>query len=287
MKREYLTSDMILQIEQQSKDPIWHMGILASFKNRWFDIMSVSARGLIYIHGNKDTGWAHILSRHSYYSNDLYFGQGAIGNPSRFKALEIPIFDWRQIADDVFILGKIDEKAHPDGDLFVKYVGRSSRFTDSNGESKDFILILYRGTRIVHSMFPKKSLQPDVPKSKLRNLKRALNYVKVEKPLFNDCVIIRIPYVDAQLIERFSIIIHIDINIMQGLAHLQVNGPNGQPLYSISKLLGFDFQFDKADFESNHIEFNRFINSFTKYTDFSHIEEVMVHVENKYLFSKE
>src|SRR5690606_5770127 len=214
MRKQYLTSDMIHQIEQQAKDPIWQMGILASFKNRWFDIMSISPKGLIHIHGNRDTGWAHIMSRHSYYSNDLYFGQGALGNPSRFRSSDIPIFEWRQIADDVFISGKIDEKEHPDSALFVKYIGKSARFTNSNGESKDFILILYRNTHIIHSIFPRKSLQPDTPKSKLRDLKRAIDYIKVEKPLFHDFFIIRIPYVNVQFIERYVIIIHIDINNM-------------------------------------------------------------------------
>lgn len=73
---------------------------------------------------------------------------------------------------------------------------------------------------------------------------------------------------------------------MRGLAHLQVNWSNGKPLYSILMLLSFDFQLDKADVESNNIEFTRFINSLTKYADFSHIEKVMARVENEFLFSK-
>lgn len=90
------------------------MGILAAMRKEWYGIMRVSSSGLIHIHGNGDTGWAHIISRHSYYSNDLYFGEGALGEPSRFQSSGIPIFDWTQIADDVFLLGEIDTNAHPD-----------------------------------------------------------------------------------------------------------------------------------------------------------------------------
>ncbi|AYL94262.1 hypothetical protein [Mucilaginibacter celer] len=277
--KQYLTPELIQWIEQQAKDPIWQMGVLASFKKQWYGIMSISAGGLIHIHGNLDTGWAHIISRHSYYSNDLYFGEGALGEPSRFQNTGVPIFDWRQIADDVFRQGNIDTRAHPDAAMFVKYTGSSARFTSSNGEAKDFILILYRNTRIVHSLFPKKSLQPDTPKSKLREFKRALDYISAEKPLFGDTLTIRIPYVNEELTERYVIVVHIDLNTMHSLAHLQVNWPNGQARFSIHTLLRFDVRLERADVEANNIEFTRFINSFTKYADFAHIEAVMDRTE--------
>jgi hypothetical protein len=279
MSKQYLTPELIQWVEQQAKDPIWQMGVLASFKKQWYGIMSISPGGLIHIHGNRDTGWAHIISRHSYYSNDLYFGQGALGEPSRFQDTGIPIFDWRQVADDVFMQDNIDTKEHTDGAMFVKYTGSSAHFTNSNGETKDFILILYRNTRIVHSLFPKKSLQPDTPKSKLREFKRALDYISAQKPLFGDNLTIRIPYLNEELIERYVIVIHIDLNTMDSLGHLQVNWPNSQPRFSIHTLLRFTADLEKTDVETNNIEFTRFINSFTKYADFAHIEEVMDRTE--------
>jgi hypothetical protein len=284
VEKQYLTPELIQWVAQQAKDPIWQMGILASFKKQWFGILSISPRGLIHIHGNRDTGWAHIISRHSYYSNDLYFGEGALGNPSRYQSSGIPIYDWREVADDVFIQGVIDDKEHPDAALFVKYTGGSARFTRSGDEPKDFILILYRDTKIVHSIFPKKSLQADTPKSKLRDFKRALDYITAEKPFLGDFLTIRIPYVNKDIIERYVIVVHIDFNSMQALAHLQVNWPNGQPRYSIHTLLGFEVSLNKSDVEANNIELARFINSFTKYSDFGHVEEVMARTE-KYLFA--
>ncbi len=282
--KQYLTPELIRWVQQQAQDPIWQMGVLASLKKQWYGILSISNAGLIHIHGNRDTGWAHIISRHSYYSNDLYFGHGALGEPSRFQNTVIPIFDWRQVADDFFMQGNIDTKEHPDTAMFVKYTGSFSRFTDSNGTSKEFILILYRSTRIVHSLFPKKSLQADTPKSKLREFKRALDYITAEKPLFGDTLTIRIPYANEELTERYVIVVRIDLNTMHSHAHLQVNWPNGQPRFSIHTLLIFDVQLDKADVETNNIEFTRFINSFTKYADFAHIEEVMARTE-KNLFT--
>lgn len=284
MQKQYLTPELIQHVQKEAEDPIWRMGILAAMKKQWYNIMCISPRGLIHIHGNRDTGWAHIISRHSYYSNDLYFGEGALGDPSRFQPSGIPIFDWVQVADDVFANGQIDHKEHQDAALFVKYNGQSSSFGGSNGLAKDFILILYRDTWIVHSLFPKKSLQPDTPKSKLRDLKRALDYISAETTLVAENLTIRIPYVNSEIIERYVIVIYINLHTMKGRAHLQVNWPNGAPRFSIHTLLMFDVRLDRADVIANNIEFTRFINTFTKYGDFAHIEEVMNRTE-KNLFA--
>ncbi|SDE64812.1 hypothetical protein SAMN05216464_10888 [Mucilaginibacter pineti] len=283
-QKQYLTPELVQWIIEQAKDPIWQMGVLASIKKHWFGILSISNGGLIHIHGNQDTGWAHIMSRHGYYSNDLYFGDGALGDPSRFQSSGIPIFDWRQIADDVYAQSIIDTKEHPDAALFIKYTGKSERFTRSGNEPKDFVLILYRDSKIVHSIFPKKSLQADTPKSKLRDFKRALDHVTGEKPLNGEFLTIRIPYVNKEIIKRYVIVVQIELNTMHALAHLQVNWPNGQPRYSIHTLLGFDVDLQKSDVDANDIKLTRFINSFTKYCDFGHMEEVMARTE-KHLFA--
>lgn len=102
--------------------------------------------------------------------------------------------------------------------------------------------------------------------------------------MFGDSLIIRIPYVNEELTERYVIVVRIDLNTMHGLAHLQINWPSGQPRYSIHTLLRFDVWLNKADVEANNIEFIRFINSFTKYSDFEHIEEIMTRTE-KNLFA--
>ncbi|MGF7078915.1 hypothetical protein [Mucilaginibacter sp. UYCu711] len=280
--KNYLTPELIKWVENSAADPIWQMGILASMKKDWYGVLRVSPIGLIHIHGNRDTGWAHIINRHAYYSNDFYFGEGALGNPSRFQSSGLPIFDWVPVADDLYRSGQIDTKEHADGELFVKYTGHSARFCASNGEMKDFILILYRGTKIVHSLYPKKNLQADTPGIKLKNLRRALDDLSAEKPFLSQWLTVRIPYYNSDITERYVIVVYIDLNADRGNAHLQVNWPNGQPYFSIYRLMEF-FNFDLkiADVDTNNLEFTRFMNTFTKYGDFTHIEEVMGRTNQK------
>ncbi|RQO64845.1 hypothetical protein DBR43_31695 [Pedobacter sp. KBW06] len=278
MQKQYLTAELIEWVQKEAKDPIWQMGVLASFSKQWYGVFSVSSARLIFIHGNRDTGWQHIMSRHNYYSNDLYFGEGALGDPSRFQSVSIPIDDWRQVADDVFLRGAKDLKVHADGALFEKYMGTSSRFSRSGGEARDFVLVLYRNTMIVHSLFPKRSLQPDVPKSKLKKFKRALDEVTAGQ-FSSEFLTIRIPYFNEELTERYVVIVHIDLSTMGNLAHLQVNWPNGQPYYCIYKLMDFKLELSRSDVAPGNIEFTRFLNTFSKYADFSHIEKIMMSTE--------
>jgi len=220
-----------------------------------------------------------MISRHGFYSDDLYFGDGALGNPSRFQPSSLPIYDWVQIADDVYQYGQIDDRAHPDAAQFVKYTGQSASYEGSNGKALDFTLILYRDTKIVHSLFPRKDMVPGMAKSKLKKIKRALNLAKAETTLWYDWLTIEIPYVDKDITERYVIIVRIDLENMHGKAHLQINWPNGQPRYSINVLMEFDVALNKADVETNNIEFTRFFNSFVKFGNFEHIEEIMMRTE--------
>lgn len=285
MSKNYLTPMMIQAVLAHASSPIWQMGILASLKQNWFDILSVSPAGLIFIHGNQDTGWAHIMSRHSYYSDELYFGAGALGNPSRFNSREVPIFDWSKIADDIFLQGNIDTKEHPDAHRFTKMIGRSSSFSGSQDIEKDFILILYRNTPIVHSLFPKKSLQSDLPTSKLLDFKRHLKGVKAKKYLFGNTLTLFIPYLDKYQIERYQIIIQINLKTMLAFSHLQVNNNKGTPMYCHYNLLEFDFNGELAATIQNESKLPHFINSFCRYADFQDIEELMIAVETR-LFAK-
>lgn len=120
LKKNYLTKELIEYVNAKAREPIWRMGVLAAMTSNWYDVRSVSPLGLIHLHGNADTGWEHILNRHSYYSFTNHFGKGAQGNPSKFTGSSIPISDFVKIADDVFGHGEIDTKEHSDGELFCK-----------------------------------------------------------------------------------------------------------------------------------------------------------------------
>ena len=70
------------------------MGVMAKFTKHWYDVFTISPLGLIHIQGNQDTGWKHIMDRHGYFSDQSYFGEGALGNPNKFTRSSIPINDY-------------------------------------------------------------------------------------------------------------------------------------------------------------------------------------------------
>lgn len=284
MTKKYLTPELIQHIQQKAKDIIWKIGVQSAFKKEWYSILSVSLLDLIHFHGNEDTGWEHAMKRHGYYSNEPYFGKGALGEPSKFKSTGTPIFDWVQIADDVFSMGELDTRDHPDSDLFVKYTGKSNRFEGSNGEMKDFSLILYRDTKIVHSIFPKKDMEERVIKSKLKDIKRAPDLVTAEWHIARSRLIIRIPYINRYKIVRYTIIIATELETIFCKAHLQINWPSGNTRYSMYTLMTFNIRLKREDIQTNNIEFTRFLNTFTEYGDFRHIEGFIERTE-KILFS--
>ena len=279
--KAYLTLDLIQLVQRKAADPIWRMGIFAGSHQNWFSILKISPIGLIHIYGNRDTGWAHIISRHSYYSDDLYFGDGSLGNPSRFQSATTAIFDWVRIADDVFNNGQVDEREHPDAAQFIKYTGRSANYEGANGKELDFILILYRDTKIVHSLFPKKDMVPAGKRSKLKQFKRSISDATASTTYWYDFLTITIFYLNSELTARYLIIVHIDLETMKAKLHLQANWPDGKPCYCISELMAFSVDVRKEDVETNNIEFIRFFNSFIKFTDFSQIEKIMLDIEKE------
>lgn len=166
----YLSQDLISRMIIEAKDPIWKKGIVIGMGSNWYDIVAVSPLDIIHFYGNTDTGWQHINNRHNFYSNALYFGKDALGNPSKFSHTSMPIEDYLRIADDVFSAGTIDTKPHPDDKHFVKYIGKSSRYGGYKGVVKEFVLILYRGTKIVHSVYPQKNVDGKAPQENTRKL---------------------------------------------------------------------------------------------------------------------
>lgn len=285
-KKRYLTSELIQYLNKKASDPIWGMGVLAAFRKNWYSIIAVSPRNLIHFYGNEDTGWEHIQSRHSYYSEKMYFGKGATGDPSKFTSKSIPIYDFVNVADDIYMQGVVDEKEHPDAMLFVKYVGQSTRYTDSTGVPKDFVLILYRGTKIVHSLFPKKHLESGILKRNLPDLARGKNLIQGCWHPASHTFTVTLPYLNENGIVRYIIIIPVNLTEDSCIAHLQVNWPSGRPYYCIYKLMQLVNSITSQHVNANSIELTRFMNGLT-IADFSHIEEVIERTEGRLFNSEE
>jgi len=280
MPKAYLTPSMIDRMLMQAQNPIWKMGVLAGSHKGWLSIIAVSKLNLIHFYGNTDTGWQHIIDRHGHYSDKNYFGDGAVGNPHKFKENTLAIFDFVNIADDVFQNGILDTRPHPDSLLFEKYKGKSARFTSSNGSFKDFFLVLYRNTRIVHSVYPAKHLDIKPPKRILPEFARCRDKISAEKRIVDDVYTITVPYENAAGVIRYVFIIRLNENSLICKGYLQVNYANGAPYFSLyPNLFEFPANFEFASPPiSDDINFTRFLNSLG-YADFSELEKLIREVE--------
>jgi hypothetical protein len=205
--KAYLTKELIEHIQRKAEDPIWKMGILAAFTKNWYDILAVSQLDLIHFLGNPDTGWNHIRERHGFYSDTNYFGYGKIGNPSKFTRSSIPIYDFVNVADDIYFSGKKETDNHKKSEIFDKYTGKSNRYTGSDGTQKNFCLVLYKGTRIVHSLYPENDLENNRPKRNLKEFARCRDKITATQKLIEDILTISIPYENKNKVIRYVIVI--------------------------------------------------------------------------------
>ena len=229
MGNKYLTPELIEHVQKKAEDPIWKMGIeISSFTNAWYEIMKVSYQtGLIHISGNSETGWQHILDRHNIGSCENYFGN--ISNPTKFSRKVTPIKDFVNIADDVYLNGTVDTKEHEESARFIKISGLSTLYSGSTGEPKKFHLILYRNTKIVHSLFPDKSIDGKIKPRKIRELARVKDKIEIQHRIVSPEYIAKVPYENEDKIIFFEIIFRINPKIDDIYIHLQVNDNGGNP----------------------------------------------------------
>jgi hypothetical protein len=273
MEPVYLNPSQISALNAQAANTIWRYPILAMGHKNWYGIFKVSTAGLIHFYGNTHTGWQHIIDRHGYYSEELYFGDGSLSNPSKFPPGGIPVFDWSRIADEILLNGQIDQRPHQDEGLFIKYKGVC--------DGMEFSLILYRGTNIVHSLYPKKHMVAGIKKPKTGDLRRAFKLVNASTNITSDWLVVNVPYVDFKMIVRYILIFRIDLHAGIGEAHLQVNAKDGHPLYCCYALAPLTVTLKREDVISETIEFTRFVNTLGRFDDLSTLEEVIMKIENQ------
>jgi hypothetical protein len=281
----YLTPELIAEVLRQANDFVWRIGVLAKLTKNWYDVMTISPKGLIFIEGNSDTGWKHITERHGYFSNRSYFGDGSIGNPNKFTRTSVPIDDYRMVADDVFTPNNKDNKIHPDSHLFEKFKGKSSHYTGSNGIEQEFHLVLYKGTKIVHSLYPSKNLEGKIPKRILRDFIRSKDKITATTRPKDDYYIVKIPYENKQGIVRYIIIFKIDSSSLMTKGYIQVNNFDGADWFTTYPHLCYfkvNTVLPSTFFGNIPIEFTRFINTLC-FTNLSKLEVVIADIEAQLL----
>lgn len=279
--KQYLSQQLIDEIHRQAANIVWRMAIYAKFARNWYDIMTISPAGLIFFKGNSDTGFEHIMERHGYFSFSSYFGYGALGNPNKFSRNSTPMEDYRCVGDDVFLQQQKDTKPHADEDIFEKYRGTSTRFQGSDGTPREFHLVLYKGTKIVHSIYPSKNIDGKLPKRVLQTLVRDKANIKAFTKPCDDYYIFRIPYINEQGVTRYEIIFKIDIEKKMSKGYIQLNNFAGVPMqttYPHCCHFPVNIEFPFSPFMDMPIEFQRFLNTLSL-ADLSKLEKQIANIE--------
>jgi hypothetical protein len=203
-----LTKEEIELVCKTGSNPILRHPDVINFGNAHTTIYKVTTNNaLIFIKGNKHTGFEHIHERHDFFSFKHFWkvepnmksdNKIRLDNPSKFSSKSIPILDYTKIADEVFKPANLNVAGNKRPEVFDVYDGV---FLYRDEQKINYRLVLYKGTRIVHSLFPT---------DKIFNREKVINYAKgsVTATIGNEpYLLIKIPYHDHKQRVAFRILI--------------------------------------------------------------------------------
>lgn len=173
-------------------------------------ILKVSPKnGLIFTQGNEDTGFTHIQNRHNFWTDKFYWKNSPKGfhleNPSKFNRKSISLFDYSDIADDLFKSENLNSFKNKRDDVFDLYLGF---VTNKVNGDMNYRMLLYRGTKIIHTLFPEE---------RTNNKKKHIDLVRGEAEgkffLNNGILTLSVPYLNhenrviysLQIVKNYSI----------------------------------------------------------------------------------
>lgn len=156
-----LTTEEIELVCKEGANPILRLPYILNTGSAHTSIYKVTTKNaLIFIKGNEHTGFEHILNRHNYFTLKNFWKEGPkmesdnktrLDNPSKFNRTSIPIKDYIDIADSIFDDANLNVAKNNRPDVFDIYDGD---FEHNEGKIVKYRLVVYKGTRIVHSLFP-------------------------------------------------------------------------------------------------------------------------------------
>lgn len=151
----------LIELKEIEKDalenPDYIGGIIVDGNSTEKSISAISkVKNLIFVEGNKYTGFKHLSERHSYFSLKNYWITDnseitKLDKPSKFHPKMIPIIDYVKIADSIFKLENKNITKNSRPELFDIYTGT---YTYSNDQTEKYHLITYKDSKIVHAFFP-------------------------------------------------------------------------------------------------------------------------------------
>ncbi len=152
--------------------------------------MKISPKNkLILIYGDEYAGFTHIHNRHSYWSQKTYWKKTDINKlytPSKFEKNSIPIKDYTEIIDNLYSKENINLEKNNKPELFDLYLGSAN---STNSKDAKYKMLLYKGTKIVHTLYPISSKNN---KKKILGLRRGKPKGQQEKTH----TVIAVPYYD-------------------------------------------------------------------------------------------
>lgn len=263
------SKDELIEIESeatQNMEMYLDTTVLNGQSNEKTIITISKDKQLIFVEGNKDTGFQHLRDRHGFFSFKNYWqSDGAnvkLDNPTKFHPAMMPIIDFVKIADAVFNIENKNITKNTRPDVFDKYTGTFSYKEEPEQEAH---LIVYKDTKIVHSLFPNK---------KKYNRKIKLKYGKgnVTTSLkfpegYND---LTVPYEDSRGVIVYSILIRKFYAEQIEKVFIQKHDEQGEP-----KELFFLGQRAFSDFES----FDRENMAQYQYGDLSDFEDIINQID--------
>ena len=150
-----LTKEEIEFISLDSKNNMYNDPNLMHPSFKKTHIMRVSpTKKLILFYGNQDTGFRHIQNRHSSTSFMPFWNlDKKLENPSKFNKMISPIFHYLEIAEQIFKRENIEIEKNYNKELLDLYIGKAI----INETEENYKLLLYRDTKIIHTLYPKSS----------------------------------------------------------------------------------------------------------------------------------
>ncbi|WP_299095256.1 hypothetical protein [uncultured Winogradskyella sp.] len=195
-------------LENNPDNPVFKyygVRLMGTEKHSYKEVLAVSDKNnLILIKGNKDTGNIHIKERHNFWSTKNYIvknpkGEIVFQDQSRFPKDVAPI-KFMKIADEIYSdENLIIDNPHPMANLFDLYIGEYQ--FDKPQKVK---LLLYKGTKIIHSLFLARSTYNKKRVSKFPFSRGTVEFRYNPETGTNDTLI---PYFDTRPKPRYCLVI--------------------------------------------------------------------------------
>jgi hypothetical protein len=146
---ENLSKEEIREIINDSQKEIYtDMSLIHPSFNKT-DIIKISPKGLIFFHGNQDTGFIHINERHSSLSQKPFWKNSKLQTQSKFHSSIFPL-QYVEIADKIFKSENLNLENNTSIENIDLYIGTFK----INGIQEKYRLMLYKDTKIIHNLYP-------------------------------------------------------------------------------------------------------------------------------------